>query len=50
MLAMTDYAGPFIAQLRAWQDEQNPLVRAFSESLVELVLSSMTQMQGKRSL
>jgi len=27
MPRMTDHAGPFIAQLHAWQDEQNPLVR-----------------------
>lgn len=42
----TDHAGPLIAQLHAWQDEQNPLVRAFSESLVEMVTQALLQMQA----
>lgn len=43
---MTNHAEPFIAELQAWQDAQNPLVRDFTESLVALTTRAMRHMQG----
>lgn len=43
---MTNLADPAIARIRAWHDQQNPLVRALTEPLVVEVSEVLTQMQA----
>lgn len=43
---MTNHTDPFLADLLAWQAAQNPLVRDFTESLVELTIRAVHHLQS----
>ena len=43
---MTNLADPAIVRVRAWHDQQNPLVRALTEPLVVEVFDTLKQMQA----
>jgi transposase len=46
MRPMPDLARPAIADLHAWREQQNPLVRALTEPLTERVVETLTAMQA----